>query len=110
MTDKLLGLLGLARRGGNLCFGFDAVCKAVAQGKAQAVLLAQDASERTAAEIGRRCEGSQAELLRPACTMAALGGAIGRNDTAVVAVLDRSLANRVKELCNCSRSAKLEEE
>lgn len=99
MEGKLLGLLGLARRGGLLCFGFDAVLKAVAEGRAYAVLLARDASERTARGVERCCCDAGLEPLHPEVDMEALGNAIGRNETAVVAVLNRSLADRVKTLC-----------
>lgn len=48
--DKLCGLLGLCRRSGRLTMGFDAVV-ALQKSKRVLVLIAADASPRTAKEV-----------------------------------------------------------
>ena len=45
--EKIFGMLGLARRAGKLIYGSDAAVNAVRSGKAKAVILAADASDRT---------------------------------------------------------------
>ena len=47
MNDRLLSLLGIARRAGKLTMGFDPVAEDVAKHKAKLVLTASDLSERT---------------------------------------------------------------
>lgn len=94
MPDSLLGLLGLCRRAGKLAAGFDAVLKAAEKGSAFLVLSASDASERTVRAVR---EGG-AEPVQTPFTMAQIGAAIGRSETAVLAICDRSMANRVKTL------------
>lgn len=88
--DKLLGALGLCRRAGRLAMGAEQVLETAARGRAQLVLLAADASERTVRRIGESCEGlcpvrrihlAQAEL-----------SALGRRPVAVLAVTDQNLA------------------
>lgn len=95
MPDSLLGLLGLCRRAGKLAAGFDAVLKAAEKGSAFLVLSASDASERTVRAVR---EGGAPEPVQTPFTMAQIGAAIGRSETAVLAICDRSMANRVKTL------------
>ena len=51
MNDKLLGLLGIARRSGNLKIGFEACDEAIKNGKAKLVLVASDTAARTEKEL-----------------------------------------------------------
>ena len=53
MVDKLLGMLGLARRAGRLSSGHDASFESIRKGKAKACLLCGDASDRLKEEFGR---------------------------------------------------------
>jgi ribosomal protein L7Ae-like RNA K-turn-binding protein len=99
MEDKLLGLLGLARRAGLITFGFDAVLKDVAGGKAGVVVLSSDAAPRTVRNIKENCEKSGAEVLMAPVDKAAMGHAIGRGETAVLALTDKAFSARVTELC-----------
>lgn len=98
MPDLLLGMVGLARRAGKLVFGFDAVMRAAADGSASLVLLASNASERTTRAAVDGCTGTGTECIRVNQTMEEIGLAIGRNSTAVLAICDQSMANRIKEL------------
>ena len=47
-SSGLLGALGLCRKAGKLLYGYDRVAEAVLRGKVSLVLLAADASPRTA--------------------------------------------------------------
>ena len=51
MNNKLIGLLGIARRSGHILIGFDAVRAALLAKKAQLVLLASDCSPKTEKEL-----------------------------------------------------------
>ena len=53
----LLGALGLCRKAGQLLHGYDRVQEAVLRGKVSLVLLAADASPRTARHIQDVCDG-----------------------------------------------------
>ena len=53
MNDKLLGMLGLARKAGRLSSGHDASFESIRTGKAKACLLCSDASDRLKEEFGR---------------------------------------------------------
>jgi ribosomal protein L7Ae-like RNA K-turn-binding protein len=99
MEDKLLGLLGLARRAGKTTCGADAVRRDIQSGRARAVLLSNDASPRTAGGIQSACEKNGTACFTVPYDMAELGGSMGRGDTAVAAICDKGFAHRVSELC-----------
>ena len=47
MNNKLLSLLGIARRAGRLSLGYDSAEEAMKNGKSRLLILAWDLSERT---------------------------------------------------------------
>ena len=72
--DKLLSLLGLARRAGKIEPGFDAAATAAKSGKAALLLAARDISEKTVKNL--RYEGDRAGIptLRVSAGMEELPG------------------------------------
>ena len=95
--DNALKMLGLARRGGNVAMGEEAVAEACGAGKAAVVFLASDAGE-TSANRGRRMAdraGVPCEVIPR--TKGELGFALGRAVCALAAVTDRGLARAVLE-------------
>lgn len=95
MNQKVLGLLGLALRGSNLAVGELPVGEACQTRRARLVLHAQDAAENTVRRAGREAQRAGVELVALPCTKEALGGALGRNSCAVVALTDKGLAAAV---------------
>jgi ribosomal protein L7Ae-like RNA K-turn-binding protein len=74
------------------------VLKNIATGKAETVLLSSDASPRTCSKFKEACEDSDVTILTLTFTKQVLGRAIGRDDTAVVAVTDNSFAKKIIEI------------
>lgn len=101
--DKLLGALGLCRRAGKLAQGFDRVLETALRGRAYLVLLASDASERTARKVQEGCEGLCPVRTAP-LTQAELAG-LFRRPAAVLAVTDENLA-RLCEGCLAASAEK----
>ena len=60
MADKVLSLLGLARRAGKLEAGFDAAVSAARAKKARLLLAARDVSEKTVKNL--KYEGDRAGI------------------------------------------------
>jgi ribosomal protein L7Ae-like RNA K-turn-binding protein len=56
MTDKIYGMLGLARRSGNLFLGFDAILGGIENKKIILVIISKDASEKNSQKIIKNCE------------------------------------------------------
>ena len=99
MTDKLLSLLGLARRAGRLACGHDAAVEAIVKNRAFLCLCSADASERLERELRHACTFEQKHIpfARLNVPMAALSKAIGTKAT-VVTVNDRGFAERLAAL------------
>ena len=95
--DKLLSLLGLARRAGKIEPGFDAAVSAARGHKAALLLAARDISEKTLKNL--RYEGDRAGVptLRGDFGMEELGRACGMR-AGVLAITDKGFAKAVKEL------------
>ena len=93
--DSLLTLMGLALRAGKLAVGEEPVRLALQEGKARAVYLATDASERTR----RKLEPKLGAV--PLCpipgTKAELGRALGRESCAICAVTDKGFAQSISQ-------------
>lgn len=97
-ASRIMGMLGLTRRAGKVIYGFDAVLKEIAVGKVKAVFLSSDASPRTSEKIQGACQDSRIKLAILPITKEQLGRCIGRDDTAVAAIGDKSFADRILEL------------
>ena len=95
--QRLLRLVGLGLRGGLVVVGVDRVREAARRGKLILAIVAPDAAQNSLNKVVplldargvRRITGPGA---------AALGGAVGRESTAVVGVLDRDLAKGIREI------------
>lgn len=103
--DKALRLIGLARRGGNAAVGEEPVSCAARAGRAKAVLLASDASERTARRARATAEDGHAEFLALPYTREELGNSVGRASCAILALLDAGLARAVQNALRDGRES-----
>lgn len=99
--QKLLGLLGLARRAGKLAIGFNAVEQLVR--KPGSLTLVVAASDMGAAQKGKveRFE-NLAGLLDDALTGAQMAEVFGRDKLAIVGVKDPGFVKGIKKLIDAS--------
>jgi ribosomal protein L7Ae-like RNA K-turn-binding protein len=89
--ERLLSLLGLGRRGGNVVAGVDRVRAGLQRGHFSCVVVASDASHRAAAKVFRLAKARGVPLLRgPAAER--LGQGLGLPPVMAVGVTDRALA------------------
>ena len=97
MKEKVFGMLGLARRAGKIIFGSDAAEKAVRGGRAQLVIMAEDASDRTKKLMGNKCKSFSVPLY-VFSNAGELGNKIGKSDMSVLAVSDKNFASAIENL------------
>ena len=94
-TDRLLGLLGLARRAGKLEIGEALTAETVAAGKARAIFLASDIGEATRRKVLRH------EERVPVFTMPhdkeTMGASLGFPGCAVCCLTDVGMARAAAE-------------
>ena len=96
-TDKISGMLGLCRRAGRLVLGFDITVEALEKKTAALVLIANDASGRTAREIAKAAEKAEIPVKVLPLTMDEISYAVAKR-AGVLAVCDSGFANRINEL------------
>lgn len=92
---RVVGLLSAARRAQRLALGSDAAAQAIAGGRARLVVVSRDA--RAAADAGGVQRMIAAGRAAAWGTKQTLGAAVGRGETAVVAVLDAGIARALSE-------------
>lgn len=94
-NKRVLSLLGLALRGGNLAVGEEPVEAAARAKDARVLLLAADAAENTRRRAEHFALAGQCLWLRTPFTKEELGMALGRTSVALAAVTDTGLASAV---------------
>jgi ribosomal protein L7Ae-like RNA K-turn-binding protein len=95
-ADKLLGLLGLARKAGKLGLGFSAVDNMVARGENPLVVTAVDIGDSLKVKVSRwqPVRGIVADVL----TGEDMARALGRDRIAVVGVSDSGFVKGIRKL------------
>ncbi len=97
MNERLLSLLGLARRAGKLSLGFDPVCDSAAKGEAVLVLYTADVSEGSLKKLTRSITAAGVEMAKLSCDMEALSFAVGKS-VRIVSLNDQGFAKKAKLL------------
>lgn len=90
----MLGLIGLARKAGKLVIGEQAVLKALQLSQVRLLLLAVDSSNRKRRIFAAHAEAHSIPLIEWA-TKTQLGSQLGKQQVAVAAIIDPSLAQAV---------------
>jgi len=94
VTHRVLGLLGLGVRGRRAVVGVENVREAAKRGKLVLAVVAPDASRHSLAKVTPLLEAKRVRIIEgPGATQ--LGGAVGRDATAAVGVVDRDLARGI---------------
>lgn len=94
-NKRVLSLLGLALRGGNLAVGEEPAEAAARAKDARILLLAADAADNTRRRAEHFALAGQCLWLRTPFTKEELGRALGRTSVALAAVTDIGLASAV---------------
>lgn len=94
-SKRVLSLLGLALRGGNLAVGEEPVEGAARARDARVILLAGDAAAGTVRRAEHFAQAGQCILLQTPFSKEELGAALGRSSVALAAVTDTGLGNAV---------------
>lgn len=93
VNNQILSTLSLCRRAGRLVWGFDAVGRTVADGTAEVVAIASDASLKTQKEVLYLCRGGT-PVVDIGAGINEIWYAIGKK-CAVLAVTDAGLARKL---------------
>lgn len=92
---KVLGLVGLGARGRLVVVGTEQVKIAAQKGSLQMALVAQDVSRHSLEKVVPVLRARRVEMVEwPSA--AELGGAVGRETTAAIGIVDQALARGIR--------------
>ena len=89
--DKFLSMLGICRKAGRMCIGYNDTAEAVRKGKTILIYIASDLSQKTEKELLFITKDKPIEVVRTRYDMATLSHAIGIK-TGVIAINDQGFA------------------
>lgn len=102
-TNRVKGVLGLARKAGALACGTHAVLDAVRAGKALLVLAANDISANTEKQVRDKTAFRSVPLEVLPFGAAELGHCIGKSETAAVALLEQGFVRSYRKACGAEQ-------
>ena len=94
MEIKILRLVSLAKKAGQITHGSFLTEKAIRDGRAKVVLMARNTGENTRKNITNLCTRFSIPLIEIADKIT-LANAIGKEETSVMAVLDQNFQNGI---------------
>lgn len=94
--QKILNLLGLARRAGKVVAGEEMVLKKLRNGQLSLVLMASDCGQATRKKVTDKCQSYQVDLCEE-FNQVELSLAIGQKRT-IVALTDKGFAQKIQTL------------
>lgn len=98
-TDKILSMIGLAKKAGRLVSGEFMTEGAIKDGSAQLVIIASDVSENTRKKFTNSCSYYHVPI-REYSDKETLGHGIGKEFRASLAVTDKGLAQAILKKMN----------
>jgi ribosomal protein L7Ae-like RNA K-turn-binding protein len=96
-ADRVLRLIGLGVRSRGVVVGVEQVREAAKKGKLALVVVAPDASRHSLDKVLPLLEARHIRFVE-APSAAALGAAVGREQTAAVGVVDKMLAKGIRDI------------
>ena len=94
---RLNGLIGLGLRARSAIVGAEQVRAAATKGKLALAIVAPDASSNTLSKVVPLLRARRVHMIEGPSAVA-LGGAVGRNATAVVGITDAQLARGIRSI------------
>ena len=96
-TEKIIGLLGLANRAGQISAGAMQTEKAIMAGKCKLLLIAEDVAPETLKRLLIMTEQAGTPTLK-ILTKLQLGTAIGKSPKAAIAINDNGFASSLRRM------------
>ena len=97
MTDKVLNLLGIAKRAGRLTTGEEKTTESIQKQTAKLVFVASDASKNTSKKVKDKCSYYNIPLIDKYSNME-LSQATGASNRVVLSITDSGFGNKLLEL------------
>jgi ribosomal protein L7Ae-like RNA K-turn-binding protein len=95
--DRVLGMIGMARKAGLLAMGVNLSMEAVRSGRADLLVVARDAAKNAAAAAAKAQADHRIDTICYA-GKEELGRAVGKPAISILAVCDKGMAGQIKKL------------
>ena len=99
---KVLGLAGLGVRGRLAVIGVERVREAAMKGNLKLAIVARDASKNSLQKVVPMLEAKQVRIV-DGISAVELGGAVGRDATAVIGIVDAQLARGIRGIVDSAQ-------
>ena len=99
INNKVLGLLGLARKAGKVCFGTDACMQEIEKKKIKLIIIARDAADRTKINFSNICNKNKIPIFE-IFSIDEISNAIGMSNKAVIGIKDTNFSKEVLKIIN----------
>lgn len=97
MTNKILGMTGLAVRAGKVKFGVFLTLAACDEGKAKLVIIPEDIGNSNRRSIEAKCKNTSTPLITVG-NKATLSKAVGKKEVTAIAVCDENFKSAILKL------------
>lgn len=97
MVDKFLQFLGLMKRAGKLCEGYNRCEEFVLKNKVFLLIISEDVSQNTKEKFLKYCEKQSVPIIE-GYTKEELGKTLGRHEINIIGVLDQNVSERLSNL------------
>lgn len=98
-NKKILGLLGLCTKAGEICCGTDACIDLIQKNKIKLIIIAGNAADRTKRNFKFLCNKSNIRIVEFG-TIDEISKAIGNKNKAVIGIKNDNLSNEIYKIIN----------
>mgnify|MGYP005803745809 CR=1 FL=1 len=98
-SERVCGLLGLAKRAGKVVFGTEACMQAIEKNKVNLIIIATNAAERTKMNFNHICINKGISI-KEYLSIEEISKAIGSVNKAVIGIKDTNFSNEIKKIIN----------
>lgn len=99
INNRVLGLLGLCTKAGEISFGTDACIDLIQRKKVKLIIVAEDASDRTKRNFKFLCNNNNIRVAYFG-TIEEISKAIGKRNKAVIGIKNDNLSNEIYKIIN----------
>jgi len=97
-NDKLLSMLGMARKAGKTALGADDILSQINKRKCCFVLISEDLSENSKKKIVNACEYNKIEYINTTYSKEKMGKAVGLIEVSAAGFTEKGFAQAAKKL------------
>ena len=106
MINKIYSMLGLCMKAGKLAYGSDMCEENIKKDKVKLLIVSEEASENTKEKFKNFCNNKNVEFVIFG-TIDLISHNIGKNNKAVVAILEEGFAIKLKEMLKGIKGANI---